>query len=363
MSLSEDIYLKVAKVLDKLPNGFPTTETGVEIQLLKKVFQPHEADLFCDLRLTFETPEQIAERTGRPIEGLSDQLKAMWKNGQIFGIDFGEVQVYKLLPWVFGIYEFQLNRMDKEFAELCESYAPVFGKQFFQNKPQLMQVLPIEHEIQHNQEALPYERVSSIIEKGQSFAVNVCICKKEKELLDSPCQKPVEVCMAIAPVPGVFEGNHPWGGRVINKQEAYDILQKAEEAGLVHMTSNVVNDQFYICNCCGCCCGVLRSINEFGITDAVNSHYYAVIDENQCSSCGVCANERCQVNAIEESDTAYRIIQNKCIGCGLCITTCPSDAIQLIRKKPEECITPPNDEKEWFDKRAELRGVDYSKYR
>ena len=51
--------------------------------------------------------------------------------------------------------------------------------------------------------------------------LHLAICKKEKKLLGNPCDKPLEVCMAIAPVPGVFEGNHPWGGRVISKEEAY----------------------------------------------------------------------------------------------------------------------------------------------
>jgi len=362
MSTNTDIYQKLSKVLDTLPNGFPPTESGVEIKILKKIFRPEEADLFCDLRLTFETPEQIAERTGRPLEGLSDQLKNMWEKGQLFGIDFGEVQTYKMLPWVFGIYEFQLKRMDREFAELCEAYAPVFSKDFFEKTPQLMQVIPIEHEIQNTQAALPFEKVSTIIENGKSFAVNECICKKEKALLDQRCDKPLEVCMAIAPIPGIFEADNVWKGRAITKEEAYKILQDAEEAGLVHMTSNVQNGQFYICNCCGCCCGVLRSINKLGIKNSIHSNYYAVIDPELCDNCGLCASDRCQIEAIREGDTAYEVIKDKCIGCGLCITTCPAEAIRLERKPENECIMPPVNEDEWYKQRAERRGVDYSNF-
>jgi len=362
MPTNEDSIKKLAKVLDTLPNGFPSTESGVEIKLLKKIFNPEEAELFCDMRLSFETPEQVAERTGRPLEGLSEMLNTMWRKGQLFGVDFGEAQVYKMLPWVFGIYEFQLKRMDREFAELCEEYNPVFGKQFFENTPQLMQVMPIETELENNQEALPFEQVSNIIENGQSFAVNECICKKEKAILDQKCDKPLEVCMGIAPAPGIFEGNNPWGGRAISKEEAYQILKSSEEAGLVHLTSNVQNDQFYICNCCGCCCGVLRSINELGINNAVHSNYYAVIDSDLCEGCGLCADDRCQIEAIKETDDTYEVIKEKCIGCGLCITTCPTEAIRLVRKPPEECITPPNNEDEWFKQRAASRGIDYSSY-
>lgn len=176
----EQIYQKLAKVLDTLPNGFPATETGVEIKILKKIFTPKEAEVFCDLRLTYETPQQIAERTGRPIEGLADQLEIMWEKGQLFGVDFGEVKVFKMMPWVFGIYEFQVKSMDKELAQLAHEYSQTFGKQFFRHKPHLMQVVPIEKDVENSQETLPYEQVSSIIENGRSFAVNECICKKRK---------------------------------------------------------------------------------------------------------------------------------------------------------------------------------------
>ena len=358
--MTEDAYSRLAKVLDTLPNGFPATEDGLEIRLLKKIFEPEEAVLFCDLRLTFETAEQIAERTGRPIEGLSDTLTRMWKKGQLFGVNLGGVKIFKMVPWAFGIYEFQLPHMDRELAELCEAYGSVYGRQFFKNKPQLMQVIPIEEKIPSRHETLSYEKASSIIETGKDFQLNECICKKEQGLLDNPCEKPLEVCLAIAPVPGVFKDTKV--GRVITKEQAYEVLKKSESAGLVHLTWNVESGHFFICNCCGCCCGVLRSINELGITDAINSYYYAEIDPDACVSCGDCADERCQVNAIEEAEDAFRIIKEKCIGCGLCVTTCPSEAISLVRKQAEEIVPPPKDEAEWYKERGKKRGVDFSAY-
>ena len=360
--MSDEVYRKLAKVLDTLPNGFPSTKSDVEIKLLKKIFAQEEADLFCDMKLTFETAQQISERTGRPLKGLEEVLSTMADKGQVFRIDLEGTRVFKMMPWVFGIYEFQLGRLDKEFAELNEEFFPVFGKQFFQNTPQLMQTLPIEKEIPFNQEALPYERVSTIIENGQSFLVNECICKKEKGLLGNPCDRPLGVCLAIAPLPGVFDDSPL--GQVISKEEAHELLTKTEEAGLVHLTGNVQTGQIYICNCCGCCCGVLSGINELGISASkvVNSHYYAEIDEDKCTVCGLCADERCQVNAIEERDDAYQIIRERCIGCGLCIDPCPGEAIHLVRKKEEDIVPPPVDDSGWFRARGRRRGVDFSKY-
>lgn len=262
--MSDQIYYQLAKVLDTLPNGFPSTESGVEIRILKKVFSPEDAELFCDLRLTFETAEQISARTGRPLAGLDDRLQAMGKKGHLFAINFGVTRVYKMLPWAFGIYECQLDRMDREFCELNEEYSDVFGNKFFRGKPQLMRVVPVQKEIEGKHQALTYEQVSNIVENSKSFRVMDCICKKEKKIMGTPCNRPMQVCMAFAPVPGVFE-NGEWSGRVISRQEAYEILAKAEEDALVHMTWNMQKGMFFICNCCGCCCGVLRGINKLGI--------------------------------------------------------------------------------------------------
>jgi electron transport complex protein RnfB len=228
-------------------------------------------------------------------------------------------------------------------------------------EPRIMQVVPIEKEIPNKQEALPYEQVSSIIESGKSFALNDCICKKEQGILGNPCDKPMDVCMGISAEPGEAE-NIPWG-RPISKKEAYEVLNKAEEAGLVHMTSNVESGHWFICNCCGCCCGLLRAINEFNLTNIINSYYYAEIDQDECTACGICLDERCQIKAIEEGDDAYRVIKERCIGCGLCVTTCPTEAIKLVRKPDEEIKHPPKDEMGWFEERARQRGVDISQYK
>jgi MinD superfamily P-loop ATPase len=98
-------------------------------------------------------------------------------------------------------------------------------------------------------------------------------------------------------------------------------------------------------------------------SEVINSYYYAEIDPDECTVCGICKDERCQVNAIEEGDDAYEIIPEKCIGCGLCVTTCPTEAISLVRKQAEDITPPPENEMEWYEKRANERGVDFSKYK
>jgi Na+-translocating ferredoxin:NAD+ oxidoreductase subunit B len=359
--MSDESYRQLAEVLNTLPNGFPPTDSGVEIKILKKIFEPDEAEFFCRLRLTYETPEQIAQRNQLPLEGLAEKLEKMFEKGQIESRISERVRSFRMAPWVVGIYEYQLNRMDKEFAQLVEEYIPFYGPQLVMTKPPIMQVIPIEKEIPANYEALPYEKVSNVIENGKSFTVFDCICRKRTRLLDKGCDKPLEICMGIGEEPEAFD-NHPMGGRSISKQEAYALLQKAEEAALVHMTSNVKNGRWFICNCCGCCDGQLMAVGA-GLTGIINSHFYAEIDQDLCASCGICADERCQVKAIDEVDGSYRVNRVKCIGCGLCVSTCTTEAMRLIHKSPEELQPLPDNEMDWLEKRGAARGVDFSPYK
>jgi electron transport complex protein RnfB len=96
--MNDEVYRKLAKVLDTLPNGFPATENGIEINILKRIFTPDEADLFCDLRLTPETAEEIAKRTGRPLEGLEQSLTSMWERGEISGAVLDGTKKLKMIP-------------------------------------------------------------------------------------------------------------------------------------------------------------------------------------------------------------------------------------------------------------------------
>jgi NAD-dependent dihydropyrimidine dehydrogenase PreA subunit len=359
--MSDAVYHRLAGVLDSLPNGYPATESGVEIKILKKIFEPEQADLCCDLQLRFESAEEIAERTGRPLEGLDERLLAMFKRGQITTLKIGGVRKYKLVPFAVGIYEMQMPHLDRELAELHEEYLPVYLKGYLGDSPHWFQSIPIEKELTWDQEALSFQKISGLLEASQSFGVADCHCKKEQGLLGKPCDKPVHICMALAPVPNAFDRNPTF--EAISREEIEVLLRKAEESGLVHLTSNWKKGNYLICNCCSCCCGVLGSINELGIPawTVINSDYYAQIDEDLCSLCGICAEERCQVYAIDEEDDAYRVSPEKCIGCGLCITTCPEEAIRLVRKPAEDIKPRMANEKEWFKERAKQRGIDISK--
>ncbi len=354
--MDEFCYQKLAKTLDRLPHGFPPTKSGVEIKILKKIFEPHEAELFCDLRLTPETAVQIARRTGRSPERVEKNLSEMWSKGQVHCRDSDGVKRFSIVPYALGIYEFQIDRMDAEFVKLSERYGPAYSERVYRDKPQLMQVVPIQKALPLEHRALPYEMVSEIINRGVSFGVHECICRKSRRMIGQGCTKPLSTCLSIALEKDIFY--FPPGTR-ISRSEAFHILDKAEKAALVHLTYNVRDGQHFICNCCGCCCAMLRAINQSKIRDAVNSHNFAVIDKRKCIECGTCLEERCQVKAVEKGSEGYFVNRQKCIGCGLCTSTCPADAISLAKKNETDLTAPPKNNRQWYENRARYRSISY----
>lgn len=351
--MNRDIYIQLRDILDKMPNGFPSTDDGLEIRILKKIFTEEEAAIACNLKMKWETADAIADRTGDDAVRLKEKLREMVRNGLIQGVTINGTEIFKLAPFVFGVYEYQVYRIDRELAEMIEEYfTKVFGKEFFGKTPAIMRVIPVEKEIKGESFVEPYEHVTAIIEAGKSWAVGECICKKERELVGKKCAKPREVCMGIAPLEHFFDDY--WWGRPITKEEALAVIRTAEDAGLVHMTGNTREGHIFICNCCGCCCGVLRTMNELGVTTATAvSSFRAVVDTSLCTACGVCL-ERCQVRAIDMSDTAT--VNDRCIGCGLCVGTCAPGALSLVKRGDSAIPYIPNDEKEWNQLRALSRG-------
>jgi len=284
--MTEDVYRKLAQRLDAIPNGFPATESGAELRLLAKIFTPEEATLASVMRLTRELAADIAARAGVDADTAYRTLKGMARKGLI-RIKRGKAQLlFGLMPFAVGFYEEQLPRMDVELATLFEQYLQeTGGAGIVRDVPAVHRVIPVGEAIPVELEIFPYERATELLETAKSWAVRDCICRVQQKLVGKGCDRPVENCLVFAPVEGVFD--HSEMDRAITKEEALRILRETEEAGLVHSTGNYRDGHTYICNCCTCCCGILRSVAEFGVpTTAVRSDFHMVVDAEMCSGCG-----------------------------------------------------------------------------
>ncbi len=353
----DDVYRRLAAKLDSLPHGFPATESGIELRILAKIFSPEDAATALDVLPIPETAKGIARRLGRPVEGMRQALDGMAARGQIASLRHHGKQVYMLAPFVIGIYEFQLPRMDAQLAAMFEEYAPTLVATVGGAKPALARVVPVNAHIEARAEVLRYENVWTMLERARSFRVMECICRKEKAALGTACSHTLETCLAFSPEENAYEGTLPEGyGRTISKDEAFAVLDLAEREGLVHCTYNVRQAQMFVCNCCSCCCAFLRGVNDFGAPNLlVHSNYLAAICAEACVACGDCAAGRCPMNAIAGTDGSYAVDGERCIGCGVCTLVCPSEAIALVPRPPREQTTPPKDIISWAFRRAVSR--------
>lgn len=353
--MSEDIYRKLARRLDAIPNGFPATESGVELRLLAKIFTPEEASLAAVMRLTTEPAADIAARAGVDPGAAYQMLKGMARKGLIRAKK-GEGQLhFGLMPFVVGVYEEQLPRLDAEFAALFEQYYQETRAGIVRDVPSIHRVIPVKEAIPFDLEIFPYERASELLEGARSWGVRDCICRVQQRLVGKGCDHPVENCLVFAPVEGAFD--HSEVDRPITKEEAFRILHEAEEAGLVHSTGNYRDRHFYICNCCTCCCAILRSVAEFDIPTAIaRSGFRSLVDARACSGCGDCL-ARCQFQALSVPEGTCVVDYTRCVGCGQCVMACSTGALRLERRPEGEVPVPPADIKEWMVQRAQARGI------
>ena len=345
------IYMQLAQALDRLPNAFPRTASGVELRILQKIFSPEEALLAGLLDGTPVGLVEIAARAGLPAGETRSRLMGMAKRGLVwFEVAEGKI-TFRLAPFIVGIYEAQVDRMDHELAHLVEDYLHEGGAVGLMSpQPALHRVVPAQKTVK-SEWILPYEDVRALLLGAKSFRNDHCICRAQQENLGQACAYPHDLCLSFS------RAERPLDPDDITQAQALELLARAEELGLVHSVSNVAEGMGYICNCCGCCCSILRGINEFGIADSVAAaNYYAVIDADLCSGCGTCI-ERCQVHAITEQDGISQVERADCIGCGLCVTGCPNDAARLERKPEAERVQPPLNYAIWEQDRLRNRGM------
>ena len=352
MSESSAVYESLAAHLDRLPAGFPRTETGVEIRILKRLFTPEEARLAQLLTPRPEPPEAIAARAGLEPEVLSGKLEEMSRKGLIFRIRKGDRTLYMAAQFVIGIWEYHVNDLDPDLIRDVNEYLPHYFKQPHQLHTSQLRTIPIPTALSADQNVMPYEEARRIIAEQDILLVAPCICRKEHQMMGRGCDRPLESCLVFGPSAEYYHENGL--GRFIDRDEALRILEDAERAGLVLQPSNaqkVVN----ICTCCGCCCQILKNLKALpNPARYVASNFVAKIDSDLCIGCCACL-DRCQMGAIRVEDEVARLDAGRCIGCGLCVPTCTAEAITLQSKPDGERAVPPASFMEMYQRMAAER--------
>lgn len=345
-------YRLLQRRLDHCVEGAP--ESPVFIEILKLLFSASEANLARQIPLRPTPIEKLAKKLGLPLDELDGRISEMAQRGLVFDAEHNGKRYVVLAPVVIGFFEFTFMRTRdqlpmKQLAQLFEEYMmedDLFARSVFSGSTQIGRSLVREEALdaEDYSEILDWERATAIVKSASRVGVSLCACRHKATHLGTACNSPLETCLTLNNGANVLIKSGL--AKEISTSEALDILIKSKEAGLAQTADNVQKDVGYICNCCGCCCGMFKAMKTFNIDKAiVSSNWIMQIDAQKCSGCGACA-KACPLGAIEmvavSDGVKKRVAQcdeSLCLGCGVCYGKCKFTAITM-KPRPKRVFTP-----------------------
>lgn len=319
--MSHDIYVRMT---DKI------FMTGSRIipELFRMIADQDEAELLMAMP---GTPEQLAAKLGKDPVVTGAMCAELYHKGLAFKSLKGGAIGYKMCRDLVQFHDATIlwPEAPKAFHDLWQRFMeeewPGFARTFAELLPRpFTRVIPVETAIEADKQTiLDIDSARAMIGNAEVVALTKCTCR----LIAGKCNHTLEACLQIdnAARYTIDRGS----GREISKDEALAVLKKSEDEGLVHVTVNKAHAGHFICNCCPCCCQSLPVMIAFGAKINDPSRFMAAIDNTDCIACGACV-DRCVFKAIEESGGAYRVISERCMGCGVCHAACPVEALTLV---------------------------------
>jgi NAD-dependent dihydropyrimidine dehydrogenase PreA subunit len=319
----------------------PVPITPGLIELMKEFYSPEEARLITFMPLLPSSAKKIAQWQFKNIDDTEKILKDLAVRGLLVGFVKKGVLKYQMAPFVPGIVEMQLMKGEdtpasRRTAQKIHDGLLEMNVQFLDAMngmgTSFARVIPVNEGISSTSKILPYEDARAIINKSKKFAISHCYCRTDKHLRnEKACGAPREICMSLD-----FAADFLIRNNIAKETDRETMLEKldlAEKHNLVHMTDNAKDGFTFICNCCGCCCGLLGASTRLNSKPAtVSSSYIVEWDMEKCNHCGKCA-RACQINALQWINKITVYNEKRCIGCGECISSCPKDALKLVPRK------------------------------
>ncbi len=354
-------YQLLQQRLDKNVTGAPDSPSFT--QILKLLYSPEEAEMALRIPSKPTPLKVLSQRLMMPEEPLREKLTEMARRGIIVDLSWMKKPYYLLPPIVVGFFEFTFMRArpDMPLAELAKLFDAYmyendkFAHAVFDGKTQIGRTMAHESTLptDDHSEILDWERATHVIKKAKTVGLSLCQCRHKAKHLGKACDAPERNCIALNN--GAKTLIHSGIIDEISNEEALDILEEAREAHLVQVADNVQRNVSFICNCCGCCCGMLTAMQTFNMPNAVvTSNYIMQVEEDACKGCTKCE-KVCPIGAIQmvEVDDPEREAAGKkkrkiavrdeelCIGCGVCVPVCKFEALSM-KARPQRIRTPEN---------------------
>ena len=356
-TIKANSYNSLAQRLNRFPQGAPPTE--LLFKILKVLFSEREAKLVSRLPIKPFTDKKAAAIWKLSLSDASVILNDLADRGILLDYEEEGNATYVLPPPMAGFFEFSMMRYRKDIdqkvlSELFYQYLNVeedFIKDLFLNGETQLGRVFVNEGVLTNENALhvlDFERASEVIKTASQIGVGVCYCRHKMEHLGKNCGAPMDICMTFnAPAESLIRHKI---ARKVDAAEGLDLLNKAQDHNLVQFGENVQERVGFICNCCGCCCEALIAARKFGFLNPVHTtNFIPEIIEEKCNGCGKCVS-LCPVEAmtlVTASDPhkpekkKAKLDDDQCLGCGVCLKGCIVSALKL-KSRSERVITPVN---------------------
>ncbi len=282
--------------------------TDPEYMILEPVVSEEMAEVVLCMEIRKKvTAKDVAPLCSKSVERTTELLLELANIGVCFVNEIDGVDTFWYETWVPGIMEMMVNNKEnvKKYPQIpraFEAYGRVRGPKTTGSFPVgvgLMRVIPIEHAIEGETRRASYEEVSKYLNDNDIFSVSDCSCRTAREAMGEGCGHLKEdMCIQMGHAAEYYIRTKK--GRKITREEAFEIIERAEENGLMHQIPNLDGSgkTHAICNCCGCSCLALRTASMFINADMVRSNYVSKVDKDKCVACGECV-QNCPVNALQ----------------------------------------------------------------
>ena len=305
-------------------------------RLFAMIADEGEADLM--LAMPADVPA-LAEKTGRSPEEVQQMIEVMFMKGLVFPSRKTDPWTWRMVRSFGQFHDATILWPDapREFLDLWQEWIEKNYSDFIKAREDArrrptMRVIPVGVSVEARAKVLAFEDLVEIVNSARELAVTKCTCR----LRSQKCDHMLEACMQIdnAASYAIKRGT----GRRLTKEEAMDLLREIEKEGLIHTVFNTKHTGHVICNCCSCCCINFQLLIKHGMQVCDPSRFRVQIDSDLCTGCETCL-ERCFFGVIEMSDEQAVVANpDKCMGCGVCQVTCPSEAISMVQVRPKDFV-------------------------
>ena len=348
--VAKDLYGALGEKIDGLSVRTPQTKAFHDI--LRQLYSAEEAELIVRMPYRLSRLEKIARVTGLKAAEVEPLLNRLCDKGLVVDLKLGNTCHYMPAPFVIGIFEFTMMRMDssdESIGDISKSFVEYLEEGDFYaancadgQQVTIARALPHGDHLGDHVEIFDYEKVDRIIEEATSFSVSNCSCRHKKHHAGGDvCKVPLETCTSFGTA-SEYLVRHGMG-RAIDQAEMRDIAQRSKELKLVFSVDNVQKQPSFLCHCCGCCCAILEGINTHGYANAiVSSTLVPRVVSEDCNGCQKCA-RACHISAITLNPEPKKakgkrmfmpvIDEDLCIGCGVCTLDCKPDAIRMVKRE------------------------------